>query len=103
MIKMHQAGYRILFPVIELIVSETSLLQNAALNNQLLKINHNIQLSRYPLSIFKLNKSTDSSNDSSKLKKKKHGYSEEDNKYLVELVRLNGYKPETFIEQQARN
>ena len=66
------------------------------MNNQLLKINHNIQLSRYPLSIFKLNKSTDSSNDSSKLKKKKHGYSEEDNKYLVELVKLKGYKPETF-------
>ena len=96
MIKINQAGYRILFSVTDLVVSETSLIQNTALNTHLLKINQSIHLSRYPLSIFKLNKSTDSSNNSSKLKEKKHGYSEEDNKFLIELVRLNGYKPETF-------
>ena len=96
MIKTGQLVHRFSLQVISQFVFEAPSTQNLTFKNKLLTINQRFLLNYNSLINRKVSKTTDGSTASSKPRKKKRDYSTEDNKFLVEQVKLNGYNLETF-------
>ena len=96
MIKTGQLVHRFSLQVIRQLVFEAPSTQNLTFKNKLLTINQRFLLKSNQLITRNVSKITDGSTGSSKPRRKKRGYSIEDNKFLIEQVKLKGYNLDTF-------